>query len=188
MTTYETIHLRKIEGISQLSGTDENGCAWTQFETDYGAEQEPGECSICGREIESGWLCLDGGEEVCSSHVEYLNPHALDMFTKSYIEAALWSSTDETGESLDAAYTVDDLAPETFQQMVEDCEAFLTDHIEWVIDDLARAGADFWLTRNRHGAGFWDGGWKHSRELTDAAHVYGSVDLFVSNEGSIYSS
>ena len=29
-------------------------------------------------------------------------------------------------------------------------------------DELARAGTDFWLTRNGHGAGFWDGDWDYS--------------------------
>lgn len=45
-----------------------------------------------------------------------------------------------------------------------------------------RLGQDFYLTRNRHGAGYWD---EKSRgkavdaaldRLTDAAHVYGSTD------------
>ena len=70
MTT-EIIRLHDVQGIARKSGMDEHGNAWIEFDTDYFAEQEPGECSICGATIESGWLCLDGGEEVCHSHVEY---------------------------------------------------------------------------------------------------------------------
>lgn len=70
MTT-ETIKLHDIEGFSRKSGTDEHGCQWIQFEVDAFAEQLPGECSVCGAEIESGWTCLDGGEEVCDEHVEW---------------------------------------------------------------------------------------------------------------------
>jgi hypothetical protein len=65
----KTIKLSNIEGIRK-SGTDEYGNFWTQFEVDYFADQEPGECAICGAEIESGWMCMDGGDEVCDSHVE----------------------------------------------------------------------------------------------------------------------
>ena len=66
----ETIILHNLSGFARKSGTDENNNQWIQFEVDYLAEQLPGECSICGKEIELGWLCLDGAEEVCSSHVE----------------------------------------------------------------------------------------------------------------------
>ncbi len=66
----ETIKLHGIEGISRRSGTDEHGCQWVEFTVDYGAEQEDGECCICGKPLSSGWLCLDGGDEVCDKHVE----------------------------------------------------------------------------------------------------------------------
>ena len=59
------------QGIARKSGTDPNGCKWIEFEVDAFAMQEAGECFICGAEIESGWLCLDGGEEVCDEHVDF---------------------------------------------------------------------------------------------------------------------
>ena len=43
--------------------------SWTQFEVDYFAEQDDGECAICGEILTSGWMCLDGGEEICDEHV-----------------------------------------------------------------------------------------------------------------------
>jgi len=62
--------LTDIQGISRLSGMDENGNRWIQFEVDYLAEQQDGECVECHAVLTSGWMCLDGGEEVCSSHIK----------------------------------------------------------------------------------------------------------------------
>lgn len=117
----------------------------------------------------------------------------MDPFTTAYIEAALWSSTDESdeqgGEPLDANYGLDDIAPETLASILNDCEAFQQDHAEDIGSEPERAGHDFWLTRNGHGAGFWDGDWDDDigQRLTDASDVYGSVDLYVGDDGLIYS-
>ena len=51
----------------------------------------------------------------------------------------------------------------------------------------AQAGHDFWLTRNRHGAGFWDRGLgERGQRLTDAAHVYGESYLSIGDDGKVY--
>ena len=116
----------------------------------------------------------------------------IDEFTRAYIECALWSSNDETdergGEPLDKNYTANDLAPETLAQMVEDCRQFQADHVADITVNLERAGHDFWLTRNNHGAGFWDGDWPEEagERLTAASHIWGEVNLYVS-DGRIYS-
>lgn len=69
---HEVIQLHDVEGIARKSGTDEHGNQWTEFEVDYMAEQEDGECSICGKALSSGWMCMDdGSQEVCDEHVEY---------------------------------------------------------------------------------------------------------------------
>ncbi len=112
-------------------------------------------------------------------------------FFDSYVETALWSSTDESrddgGDPLDDNYGPEDIAPKTLEEMKKDCRDFLDEN--WELIDLAysSAGHDFWLTRNRHGAGFWDGDWKYGDELTKSAHAYGSVDLVVGQDGLIYS-
>ena len=49
--------------------TDQNGAHWITFEVDYFAEQVDGECVECGCVLAAGWLCLDGGEEVCNAHL-----------------------------------------------------------------------------------------------------------------------
>ena len=119
-----------------------------------------------------------------------------DAFTRSYLQTAIWSSTDEHGEPLDANYGIEDLAPETLKQMTEDCSAFQETNAEWITTDHCRksdctsqAGHDFWLTRNSHGAGFWDGDWSKDADkaLTACSKAYGSVDLYVGDDGLIYS-
>lgn len=115
---------------------------------------------------------------------------SLDAFTRAYIETALWSSTDDDGEPLDGLYTIDDIAQDTFTAMIGDCRRFQADNADDIASDPARAGYDFWLTRNGHGAGFWDGDWPQDagQRLTVASHVFGPVDLHVGDDGYIYQS
>jgi hypothetical protein len=110
----------------------------------------------------------------------------LDQFTTAYIEAALWSSTDD-GEPLDALYGLDDIAPQTLAAMIADCQAFQAAHWDDIADNLSLAGHDFWLTRCGHGAGYWDGDWPESGErLTAASHAFDNVDLYVSDDGKVW--
>ncbi len=133
------------------------------------------------------------------------NTPKLDTFTRAYIDAALWSSRaygspqeaeqdpghngtfDSSFEYLN--YDVDDLSPALLASVMEDCTAFQADQA----DDLAacetdsQAGHDFWLTRNGHGAGFWDRGLGAAGDrLTDAAHAYGESSWYVGDDGLIY--
>ena len=114
------------------------------------------------------------------------NPEGLEEMLDAYIETALWSSTDtnddgDMGECLDANYGPDDLLAATRREMRSDCKAFLLSHADEIGTRFAQAGHDFWLTRNRHGAGFWDGDWPQEvgAKLTDACRPYGGVDLYV---------
>ena len=77
MADQERVILSGVEGIACKSGTDQHGARWIEFAVDYFAEQTPGTCDICGATLESGWLCLDGGQEVCDEHVETVDhdPH-----------------------------------------------------------------------------------------------------------------
>lgn len=111
----------------------------------------------------------------------------LDEFFGAYVTAALWSTTDNAddsgGEPLDANYDADDLSEECRAQMLADCRGFLESNAAAIGTEYAQAGHDFWLTRNRHGAGFWDRADNlypgDKDELTEAAHAFGSVDLVV---------
>lgn len=110
----------------------------------------------------------------------------------AYVECALWSSTDESGEPLDALYGADDLAPETLAKMdreLREFEQLVKDAgIEYREGD-SQLGHDFWLTRNRHGTGFWDRGLGAvGQKMTDLARPFGEVDLYVGDDGKIYQS
>ncbi len=116
----------------------------------------------------------------------------LDVMLAAYIAAALWSSTDEAdesgGEPLDANYGAEDLEPDALAKMTADCTAFLTANAADIGSEFSDAGNDFWLTRNGHGCGFWDGDWpkEAGKRLTDAAHWFGEVNLYVGDDGKLY--
>ena len=114
----------------------------------------------------------------------------LDAFTDAYVVAAIWSSTDDKDVPLDRNYEACDLAPETLKQMVIDCKLFqnTVDHMLSLAGTPEQNGHDFWLTRNHHGVGFWDRGYRQDigDGLTKAAHSYGECSLFVNDDGKIY--
>lgn len=114
----------------------------------------------------------------------------LDDFCAAYIEAALWSTNDESDESggvpLDENYSVDDISEETLRKMQKDCDKFQELAGEMIEDQEEQAGHDFWLTRNGHGAGFWDGDWpEHGDALTELSKKFGEVWLIVTDDGMI---
>lgn len=113
----------------------------------------------------------------------------LDTMVDAYITCALWSSNDERGDPLDDNYSADDLTPECRARMAADGKRFLVRY-ESLVDGYPAGplGHDFWLTRNRHGAGFWDGDYpqKDGDLLTKAAHAFGETSLYVGDDGRIH--
>lgn len=114
---------------------------------------------------------------------------SLDRFTQGYIKAAMWTLTDDDGCPLDEL-GLHDIADQTIEQAIADCRDFRESN-ETYLDETdagdAQHGHDFWLTRNRHGAGFWDRGYGETgRILTASAHAYGSVDWYVGDDGLVY--
>jgi hypothetical protein len=105
----------------------------------------------------------------------------LDDFERAYFECALWTA------ELDA-HSVEEIDERHIENSRKEIAAFreteaCKDAIEkgfWTED---QAGHDFWLTRNHHGAGFWD---RHSsgegralgEKLTEQAHKYCEIHLF----------
>jgi hypothetical protein len=112
-----------------------------------------------------------------------------ESFISAYIACALWSSTDgDTGDMLDAIYTADDISPDAMAMIRDECEAFIAANTADLKDmDPAQAGHDFWLTRNGHGAGFWDRGLgQKGARLTEACRPWGSCDLYVGDDGLVH--
>jgi len=109
-----------------------------------------------------------------------------------YVECALWSSMDQSdgsgGKPMDDTYAYEDIARASRKAMREELGQFVREAGE-LLDDITpeMAGHDFWLTRNRHGAGFWDRGLGATGErLSDMAHAYGPSDLYVGDDGRVY--
>jgi hypothetical protein len=111
----------------------------------------------------------------------------LTKFETAYLKCALWSSLDESndngGNPLDDNYSIDDIDIETIDAAKRDCDAFIS-KAGPLLDDLddSQAGHDFWLTRNYHGAGFWDRGIGETGDkLTDIAQSFEELNPFVHN-------
>jgi hypothetical protein len=113
---------------------------------------------------------------------------SLDIFTRAYIGAAMATTTDEeSGGDLDSSYDIEDFAPETLEAIIADCKKFQQENAEALAEhDDEQGGTDFWLTRNGHGAGFWDGDWAEGDKLTFAAKQFGEADIYVGDNGRIY--
>lgn len=102
---------------------------------------------------------------------------------------------------LDRNYSESDLTPEALAIIMADCQRFQTENAETMtqaietgevkcgpdFDETGRAAHDFWLTRNHHGAGFWDGDWPETEGeiLTKAAKAFGECNLYVTDDGKI---
>lgn len=117
-----------------------------------------------------------------------------DEFIASYIEAALWSTTDESredgGDCLDLNYVKDDIDPAGRAQIWSECRHFLEAMRPYINGCVAQAGHDFWLTRNGHGAGFWDRpelyGKKNAEILTACCKAVGPRDLVVGDDKRLH--
>jgi hypothetical protein len=164
---------------------------WTAYHDRYGVS-----CDACGT-VTYGDDCWT--PETCGGcGADYPPAADVDAVLNGYIDCALWSSTDEStpegGEPMDANYGRDDIAAEALESMRDDVESFVSDPairsaLRFWVETFGEAqiGHDFWLTRNGHGAGFWDRfssgeGEAHGRALTDASCPYGETHLYVGDD------
>jgi hypothetical protein len=118
----------------------------------------------------------------------------IDTALEHYLICALWSSYDSyngDGEPLDSNYGLEDIDGESIAEHREQ----LADFIEANAEDIEQSGMsdemlghDFWLTRNGHGAGFWDRGYPDGigERLTASCKPYGSSDAYVGNDNLVY--
>ena len=115
-------------------------------------------------------------------------PDDLDEFTRDYLTAAEWTDCNEDREEMAEATQ---FADSFIAKARDDCADFQRANASWLAkyQELTgyAGGTDFWLTRNRHGAGFWDRG-NHAvfRLLTEAAHSHGSAELYAGDDGLVY--
>lgn len=115
----------------------------------------------------------------------------MDAFTQGMLAAALFTSTDEHDQPLDRRFTTASFDPQSLQALERDAKRFQ----EQNADDLegfesTQAGVDFWLTRTRSGAGYWDGDYPEPQasHLTKASKAFGEVELYVGDDNKIHAS
>lgn len=127
-------------------------------------------------------------------------PETFDGFTRGYIECAMWSTQDEDEECpIDQSYGWWDIDLMSLLDVRDDCERFQKKYVteltgyciaregESIGDLMDYAGHDYWLSRNGHGAGFFDrGNDKVFSVLQEAARQEGSSDLVIGGSGKLY--
>ena len=126
--------------------------------------------------------------------------NALDDMTNGYLEALLWTSyANEDGQNfLDLGYVIDDIPKATRDGVRDMLKDVVTRHPLAVrLYGVERKGScaivwdhfgyDFLLTRDRHGAGFWDRGLGELGEhLSQIACLLGDSEyLYVSEDGTL---
>lgn len=125
---------------------------------------------------------------------------ALDDMTNGYLEALLWAShaNDEGQNFMELGYGIEDI-PESVRDDVRDMFEDLVTHHPLAVRlygvERQRScpsvwehfGHDFLLTRDHHGAGFWDRGLGELGEhLSQLAYPYGDSEyLYVSEDGTL---
>ena len=123
--------------------------------------------------------------------------NSLDPFAQGYVEALFWLADEELNDP-----NPSQLSPSARARIVATCARFIAslskDSLGRTALDLAcdyapanytakRAGVDFWLTRNGHGAGFWDRGLGPvGDELARAANRFGDCSLYVGDDGKLH--
>ncbi|MEK6828593.1 MAG: hypothetical protein AABY15_00565 [Nanoarchaeota archaeon] len=102
----------------------------------------------------------------------------------NYLEAALWTEEDEIGP----ANIESDVHNNAKIDSYKDVKLFMS-KAGSLLDGLdpAQVGHDLWLTRNGHGAGFWDRGLGEvGDQLTAIAKEMGTKTLYRGDDGQIH--
>lgn len=117
-------------------------------------------------------------------------PPYLEDFTRGYVECLEWLLSEDIDRDSIEGFDSDSMAKIESEcaQFVESHADLLRQYVEVTGRDMASAGHDLYLTRNRHGAGFWDRG-SHPclRELTDSAHAMGETHEYLTDGKEIAS-
>ena len=102
---------------------------------------------------------------------EFVSPYAVDMIDH-YYETLIWSQNGDTMPYIEPT----DWEGDVVEFFIKNAE-LLTTTEPWA-HDPAQAGHDFALTRNGHGAGFWDHGAGEAGDaLTESAEWFGEFNI-----------
>ena len=133
-----------------------------------------------------------------------------ETFLNAYLQTLLWTDTNDCDEPLEDDYGIEDINARALHEINSDCMDFL----ELVYADmgvlfdaspnafrdsqgntwsqLEQSAHDYALTRNGHGAGYWDrsedtyGEEVDLKALSELATAMGSMGLYVGDDGELY--
>lgn len=115
----------------------------------------------------------------------------LSDFTQHYLAAGLQLADEALGDDCDR----DNLTPVSQAHVAAECALFLAQAYRLNLltpdeSDFQRAGSDFFLTRNGHGAGFFDRpevyGEAEAAGLTTLAGLFGPADFELGTGGQVH--
>ena len=86
------------------------------------------------------------------------------------------------------SFSREDIEPNSLIKAYQDIKEFIRLAGDEAVNEAItekgyeQLGHDIWLTRNRHGAGFFDHSYENEQKLTDAAQTLKEVDLYINDD------
>jgi hypothetical protein len=117
--------------------------------------------------------------------------YKIDEVLRHFVNAALWSSTNDEDEPLEDEYDFDDIPKEELEKLRGGIKKFIEDNEELLqkynITDQA-VGHDLFLDSQGHGVGFWDRGYDKADgdELSESASKIFASDSPYAQDGKVY--
>lgn len=149
--------------------------------------------------IQGERVLLDEREPETGAELAQVDKDFCNLLT-GYIACMLWSTSgDYKGRELESLEDYS-LAPATFDKCADDCRTLYINNRDDCAEAAARfschndntgyqgVGHDFWLTRNHHGAGFWDGDLPEAvgKRLTEVSHTFGELSPYLGDDKRVY--
>lgn len=129
------------------------------------------------------------------------NDHDMDAMTREYLVAAVWTAVNMDGERIPVGpaygtFDIDDadiaraVPLDVIYDAARSCDAFIArsglSAAAVAAYDPEAMGLNLFLSRNGHGAGFFDAGTAEGDELQEAARRMGSTEYCLWWEGDYY--
>ncbi len=135
-----------------------------------------------------------------------VSERVFDLFVRQYIATHLWLNGDDDTEAFDEKYGYEDIDIDSLERVKGDCYLFLALASETIPvirgkinrpnqpdftdeeADYTMIAHDFVLTRNGHGAGFWDGDYPDAEGnvLAGMADGFKQEHMYLGDDGRIY--
>ncbi len=175
----------KIFQVELCQGYDNGGAYWGMGDNLYAAYGENFQQYSRAKSIDDAFNKFS----LLFPEITFEKDYFQEFFI-AYATAALWASNDDDDIPLDSNYSIDDFDPDSIQRLEKDCRDFLEKAKDLIQNDkrhqnpFEQAGHDFWLTRQGHGVGFFDGDWDEpaATELTNLSHEFGEFYLYVQDD------